>query len=147
MRKNHGLNKYPRLIEFQNSRFVVEDFFPLPFKYLNVRDMMGNILEEFAHQKEHDWYLKDNTRITAGELIKRIYSHCNPEVYLDIYMIDCNPSNYRDMRINKVLTYHLSLGNKYADCRNRVKQGYNLECEDDVKVFNNLGQVMELSFS
>ena len=136
-----GLNAYPRLIEFQNSRFVTDDFERPKFNYLTV---IGDATLEFAHYNPRHWATPEGEIITIGEMIKRIYGVCSYEAFLRLYVQDVNPAFPRRMFLNKIFIYKLSVGDKYMDCRNRIKQGYNLECEDDVKVFNNLGQAWEV---
>lgn len=146
-RPNRGIARIPRLVEFHNSRFIARDFALWRYHYVTITDTDGeNILMEFKHVRETRWETPDGENITTGEMIKRIYRACNPEVRLLLYVRDNNPAFPFLMRLNKVFEYRLTLGEMYEDVKNRFKQGYNLDCADDMKVFHSLKQVRELVY-
>ena len=144
-----GLRKYPRLIEFHNSHFYSKDLNSRFIEFVTVLDSFGNTLREFRHITSNDLWFEINTpsrRMTAGDVIKMIYNLCDKCLYLDFYFTDINPSDYQNMRLQRILRYKFSVGKCYVDYLKRKKRTYNLECADDVKVLNNLRQVMEMKW-
>lgn len=132
-----GISNYPRLIEFENSHFLFRDFEQHNMDFITAGGL------EFARVNQRRWVTPDKEVITHGEVIKRIYALCNPEILIDIYTTDTNPAYPRLMRLKKVFTYRLSVN---TPATKRLKATYDLECLDDVKVLHSLEQAMELEF-
>lgn len=148
-RGNYGFVKLPRLIEFTNSRFACADFTSAHFDFLTIVNADGSVVEEFAHYSRHKWMRKsDGAIITNGSLIQSLYSACGTEsTFFDLYINDINIAKSRDMKVKKIFTYELIYTGDYTDKHNRVWNGYTLLCHDDVKMFNNIKQVLELEYS
>lgn len=132
-----GAHHYPRLIEFHNSRFVTDDFQQSNLDYLTARPL------EFARYDECHWQTPKGEVVTIGEMLKRVYSLCNPSVVLEVHVTDTNPSSPLLMRLKKVFEYRLTLN---TPARKGYRATYDLEPLDDVKVFHSLKQFWELEY-
>ena len=148
-RGNYGFVKLPRLIEFTDSRLIHSDFTCSHYAFLTLIRPDGEIVEEFAHYTRSQWIRKsDNSLVTNGSLLKTIYAAFGKEsVFLDLYVNDINIGRSRDMKVKKIFTYELIYTGVCRDKANHNKNCYTLLCHDDVKMFNNIKQVLELEYS